>query len=135
MIVSYDWFRRDARRDPHLERGREPKLRDDVDDVVRRRVHRAVRRELRPEHRLRLRGAGGVRDVCSVPEGVRVPRGVVVKHVRSGVFSLLVAGAFLGYGVFRYHERPVLGIVLVVVGLLNVLVSVASFGLAVWGEK
>lgn len=58
-----------------------------------------------------------------------------MKHVRSGVFSLLVAGAFLGYGVFRYHERPVLGIVLVVVGLLNVLVSVASFGLAVWGEK
>jgi hypothetical protein len=59
----------------------------------------------------------------------------VSKYARSGVSSLLIAVVFVGYGVFRHHERPILGIVFITVGLLNVLVSVASFGLAIWGGE
>jgi cation transporter-like permease len=55
--------------------------------------------------------------------------------MRNGVTSLLVAFAFSGYGFFRYPERPVFGVVLMVVGLLNVFVCGASFGLAIWGDR
>jgi hypothetical protein len=57
------------------------------------------------------------------------------ERVRTGIFSLIVAMGFVGYGVFRYDERPVLGIVLMLVGTLNALVSVANFGLAIWGGE
>lgn len=73
-----------------------------------------------------------------VSEGVRVARGVCVSKkrkafVRDGAVSLFIAIALSGYGFFRYPERPILGSVLMVVGLMNMLVSGANFGLAIWG--
>jgi len=55
--------------------------------------------------------------------------------VRNGVSSLLIAIAFSGYGFFRYPERPIFGAVLMTVGLVNMLVSGVSFGLAIWGDR
>lgn len=71
-----------------------------------------------------------------VSEGVRVACGVPVSgkkdsHVRNGVSSLLVAIVFAGYGFFRYSERPIFGVTLIIVGLLNAFVSGASFVLAI----
>jgi len=56
-------------------------------------------------------------------------------YLRGGLFSLLVALAFVGYGLFRYGERHVLGGALVFVGLLNLVVSAANFVLAFWDSR
>lgn len=74
----------------------------------------------------------------SLPKSLRVARGVGVNKkrktfMRDGALSLLIAIALSGYGFFRYPERPILGSVLMVVGLMNMLVSGANFGLAIWG--
>ncbi len=57
------------------------------------------------------------------------------KYVRNGLSGLFAAILLSGYGFFRYPERPVLGGVLMVVGFINMLVSGANFGLAIWGAK
>jgi hypothetical protein len=56
-------------------------------------------------------------------------------EVRNGISSLLIALVFSGYGLFRHSERPVFGTVLMIVGLVNMLVSGVSFGLAIWGDR
>lgn len=80
-----------------------------------------------------MRGlSGSVRVPCGVVVSARLTR---AECARNGVSSLVIAFAFAGYGFLRYPERPVLGGALMVVGMLNMLVSGASFGLAVWGDR